>query len=180
MKSIPASPEETLNGRSNLMYTPWDLSLASVIILSALGILITEKPVHACLYFLLTLLGLATLYFRLEAPFIAAMQVLIYAGAILVIFMFVVVLFQDAHVAIDKTPAKTNQTIAGLIAGVFTAIMIFFFSLQPMERKPLAADFSTVESLGTALYSDFFFPFEVAGLLFLVAMIGAVYIGKKV
>ena len=161
------------------MYTPWDYLLASIIILSAVGILITKKPVHSCLCFLLTLLGLASLYLKLSAPFVAAMQVLIYAGAILVIFMFVVVLFQDAHVTILSTPAKTNQLIASSIACAFTLFMLYF-SMQHIERKPLTLDYGSVESLGRALYSDFFFPFEAVGLLFLVAMLGALYIGKKV
>jgi NADH-quinone oxidoreductase subunit J len=160
-------------------YTSWDFALAALIILSALGILCTKKPVHSCLCFLLTLLGVASLYLKLEAPFVAAMQVLVYAGAILVIFMFVVVLFQDAHVAIDAMAPKSNQVICIGAATCFAAFMLFL-SQTHIERPALAADYGSVESIGRALYSDFFFPFEAVGLLFLVAMIGALYIGKKV
>ena len=76
--------------------------LGFLLVLASLGVILCKKPVHSCLSFLLTLLLLAGLYLNLQAPFISAMQILVYAGAILVIFMFVIVLFQDAYLAIEE------------------------------------------------------------------------------
>jgi len=160
--------------------TQWILAI--VLIFSSLGIVLARKPVHACLSFLLTLLSLAVLYLQLSAPFIAVMQVLVYAGAILVIFMFVIVLFQDAHAQIDKVQANSAPLFLTFAAGAFLASLGFLGSrLIGIEasKDKLFEGYGSVEALGKALYVDFFFPFEAVVLLFLIAVIGALYIGKK-
>lgn len=156
--------------------------LGFVLILSSLGVILAKKPVHSALAFLLGLMTLSAIYLQLSAEFIAVMQVLVYAGAILVIFMFVIVLFQDAHHEILKFKANSNSFLL-FIAGCSFIIALAalgrgFFYLE-LEKKNLPVGFGTVQSLGHALYVDFFFPFEAVILLFLVAVIGAVYIGKK-
>jgi NADH-quinone oxidoreductase subunit J len=160
--------------------TQWILGF--VAILSSLGILVVRQPVHASLSFLLTLLSLAALYLQLSAEFIAVMQVLVYAGAILVIFVFVIVLFQDAYQQIEQfkpesSPVLLSAAIAA-VALIFALIGSRFIGLTP-TRGPLPEDFGTVHPIGQALYVDFFFPFEAIILLFLIALIGAFYIGKK-
>jgi NADH-quinone oxidoreductase subunit J len=156
--------------------------LGSLLILSSLGVLFAKKPVHSALSFLFALLMLASLYLQLSAEFIAVMQILVYAGAIMVIFMFVVVLFQDAHAQISKYHA---QSLPLLLYGTAAAFLIVFtflgmrlFDLLPATVTPVKG-FGTAESLGLLLYIDFFFPFEAVILIFLVSVIGALYIGKK-
>lgn len=156
--------------------------LGTLLILSSIGVLLFEKPVHASLSFLLTLLSLAALYLQLHAEFIGIMQILVYAGAILVIFMFVVVLFQDAHAQISLYQA---QSFPPLLIGAALAFILVFAALA-MRLKSLTPEssaspkgFGTVESIGPLLYVDFFFPFEAVVIIFLVAVIGALYIGKK-
>lgn len=154
--------------------------LGFVVILSSLGIILYKKPVHCCLSFLLTLLALAGLYLQLNAPFISAMQVLVYAGAILVIFMFVIVLFQDAHLAIKEYKAKANLIWLTSGALIFLAsIALFGYNLHTTKAEKPTIDHGSIEALGKAIYIDFFFPFEAVAMLFLVAIIGALYIGKK-
>lgn len=156
--------------------------LSGLLILSSLGVIVATKPVYSALSFLLTLLTLATLFVQLSAQFIAVMQVLVYAGAIMVIFMFVIVLFQDAHMQIAKFAAKSPPLLLLGAGGAFILSLIYLgrqlIDLKP-SKEPLPADFGTVQSLGQALYVDFFFPFEAVILLFLVAVIGALYIGRK-
>lgn len=162
---------------------PVEWILGLILLLSSLGVVLAVKPVHASLSFLLTLLTLAVFYVQLSAPFIAVMQVLVYAGAILVIFMFVVVLFQDAHAQILKLPEHSMRLLTYSSAGIFVVALIALGSkLGGVSNKPevLPAGYGTVESLGHALYVDYFFPFEAIILLFLIAVVGAVYIGKKV
>lgn len=162
--------------------------IGAVLIFSALGILLAKKPVHACLSFLLTLLALASLYLQLSAEFIAMMQILVYAGAILVIFMIVMVLFQDAHHQLAKFKAQSNPPLI-IAAGIGLPITFFFLGKYiyhigtqrySIPGQHLPTDFGTVQSLGQALYIDFFFPFEAIILLFLVAIIGSLYVAKKV
>lgn len=157
--------------------------LGALIVLSALGVIFFKKPVHACLSFLLTLLGLAGLYLQLNAPFISAMQILVYAGAILVIFMFVIVLFQDAYLTIDEHKPQSKPLwlafSGALLFGTLTFLGMCMSNLSS-QSKSLPEGYGSIEALGKAIYIDFFFPFEAVALLFLVAIIGALYIGKKV
>jgi NADH-quinone oxidoreductase subunit J len=161
-------------------YVQW--ILGALLIFSSLGVILARKPVHSSLYFLLALLALASLYLQLSAQFIAVMQILVYAGAILVIFMFVIVLFQDAHQQIAKFEAKSSRPLLFIAAGAFIISLVFLGRqlagfTAPKERLP--EGFGMAQSLGQLLYVDFFFPFEAVILLFLVALIGALYIGKK-
>lgn len=161
---------------------PWDFILGTLLILSSLGVILAQKPVHASLSFLLTLLTLATLYLQLSAEFIAVMQVLVYAGAILVIFMFVIVLFQDAHSQIDRFPAISSPPLLFIAGGGFLVTLVFlgyYLRVLPSAHKNLPDGFGSVQSIGKALYLDFFFPFEAVILLFLIAVIGALYIARK-
>ena len=162
--------------------SPAQWFLGCLLILSSLGVILAPKPVQASLSFLLTLMTLAALYLQLSAEFIAIMQVLVYAGAILVLFMFVIILFQDAHQQMDKIKAKSEfMLLFGAAAAFLLLMLIWGHRLLGLSKAlPNAPhEFGTVESLGHILYVDFFFPFEAVVLLFLVALIGAVYIGKK-
>lgn len=162
--------------------TPAQWILGIILILSALGVILAPKPVQSSLSFLLTLLTLAALYLQLSAQFIAVMQVLVYAGAILVLFMFVIILFQDAHQQIARFKAKSASFFL-FIAASFFILMLALFGSRLFHLKDAgqhaSPGFGTVESLGKALYIDFFFPFEAVVLLFLIAVVGALYIGKK-
>ena len=157
--------------------------LGFILLFSSLGVILLPKPVHASLSFLLTLLTLAVIYLQLSAEFIAVMQVLVYAGAILVIFMFVIVLFQDAYQQISKYEAKSMPLLLFVAAGAFLCMLVFLgrqFIGLPSSKEQISESFGSVEALGYALYLDFFFPFEAVILLFLIAIVGALYIGRKV
>jgi len=165
-----------------LLDNPVQLILGSIALLSAVSMLLLKKPVHACLSFLVTLLSLASLYLQLHAPFIAVMQVLVYAGAILVIFMFVIVLFQDAYLQIAESKAKSSPLLRTGAICLFIATLLFLGShleKLPFLNSPKSLDYGSANALGEALYIDFFFPFEAVGLLFLIAVVGALYIGRK-
>ncbi len=156
--------------------------LGIVMILSAVGVLAARKPVHASLAFLLTLMTLALTYINLSASFIGVMQILVYAGAILVTFIFVIVLFQDAHQQIDRNPANTPKPLIYIAAIAFIAALAAFAKVLyelPAAMPKNIPNFGNVEGLGRALYLDFFFPFEAVVFLFLVAIVGAFFIGRK-
>ncbi|MBA3957101.1 MAG: NADH-quinone oxidoreductase subunit J [Parachlamydiaceae bacterium] len=162
--------------------TPAQWILGFLLVLASLGVILARKPVHSSLSFFLTLMILAAIYLELSAQFIAVMQILVYAGAILVIFMFVIVLFQDAHEHIDRYRAQTKPflIISASVAFVLTLIVLGSKLLViPPANSEAAADFGSVESLGKLLYLDFFFPFEAVVLLFLIAIVGSLYIARK-
>lgn len=165
-----------------LLDHPLELILGLILILSSLGVILAKKPVYSCLYFLLTLMTLATIYLQLSAEFIGVMQILVYAGAILVIFMFVMILFQDANEKIKEIKSQSTPLLL-LIGGTgfLLSLVLFGKDLLHLKSTPnvVSNGFGTVQALGQALYVDFFFPFEALLLLFLIASIGALYIGKK-
>lgn len=158
-------------------------ALGIVLILSSIGVILAKKPVHSSLFFLLTLMTLAVTYLQLSASFISVMQIIVYAGAILVIFMFVVVLFQDAYLHIEEYESKSYPPFLYFAAAAFILTLILVgrhFLPFNLLNNTLPAGYGTVESLGKTLYLDFFFPFEAVILLFLVALVGALYIGRKI
>jgi NADH-quinone oxidoreductase subunit J len=156
--------------------------LGMILILSSLGMILAPKPVHASLSFLLTLMTLAILYIQLSAPFLGVMQVLIYAGAILVIFMFVMILFQDAYQNIAEYQPKSSWLFLSATSIAFMLVLLFLtrqlIHLPPFPKQ-IPEDYGSTASLGKALYLDFFFPFEAVGLIFLIAVIGALYIARR-
>lgn len=167
---------------TTLLLEPSHIILGLLLILSSIGVIVAKKPVYSSLSFLLSLLVLASLYLELSAQFIGVMQVLVYAGAILVIFMFVIVLFQDAHYEISLFKAQSSSLWIGIAALAFFSALAYFgyrlLTLQP-EKNSLPNEYGTVESLGQVLYLDFFFPFEAVILIFLIAVAGSLYIGRK-
>lgn len=165
-----------------LIAHPAQAFLGLLLIVSALGVIFFPKPVHASLSFLLTLFTLAAFYLELQAEFIAVMQILVYAGAILVIFMYVIVLFQDAHLKISAVKPQNGLWFLWLAAAIFWLTFSFLgkkFIHFSASKASLPNDFGSVESVGEALYRNFFFPFEAVIVLFLVAIIGSVYIARK-
>ncbi|HRD55347.1 MAG TPA: NADH-quinone oxidoreductase subunit J [Parachlamydiaceae bacterium] len=159
-----------------------EVFLGSLLILSSILTVSLKNPVHASLTFLAALLTLATVYIERSAEFIGIMQVLVYAGAILIIFMFVIIMFQDAHEKLNEFKPKTGKSFVLTAAGMFLAATLYLLkSFLQVSDKPteLKNGFGTVQNLGQALYLDFFFPFESVVFLFLVAIIGAFYMGKK-
>lgn len=156
--------------------------LAFVLVFSSLGVILAKHPVFSCLSFLLTLLTLAAFYLQLSAQFIAVMQVLVYAGAILVLFMFVIVLFQDAYQQIANFKEESSRFLLAAGGAAFVVALAFLgwnlLTMLPL-RQGVPEDFGTVQALGMALYVDFFFPFEAVIFLFLIAAVGVLYIGKR-
>lgn len=156
--------------------------LGVLLILSSLGVIAARKPIYASLSFLLSLIILATFYLQLSAEFIAVMQILVYAGAILVIFVFVMVLFQDVHQQIEQYASKSQPLLMfAAISAFLIALIVFGKSLMHHlpPKNELVEGFGSVQGLGQALFLDFFFPFEAVILLFLVAVVGSLYIAKR-
>lgn len=149
---------------------------ATVMVLSALRMITVRNPVHAALFLVLTFFTSAGLWLLLEAEFLAIALVLVYVGAVMVLFLFVVMML-DINVA-----RMREGFIRFLPVGVFVAFIMVVemalvvgsrvFDVQQPERAP--PDFSNTEALGKVLYTDYIYPFEIAGVILLVAIIAAI------
>ena len=148
----------------------------------ALGVVISRNLIHAALFLVVTLFGVAGYFVLLEAPFLAAVQVLVYVGAIAVIVIFAVMLTRS--IAGTNQMVRTNQWIAAAITGVALLVTIGFTLLNQFGgvSEPLAdVPENSVELLGTLLVDPraFVLPFEVASVLLLTALIGSVVVARE-
>lgn len=157
--------------------------LGAVSVGSALIMVTRRSPVIAALYLILNFFALGGLYLTLHAQFIAFIQILVYAGAIMVLFLFVIMLLNlgDEQKLTEKISSK-KIIAAGLSFGVLMELVyVFGFSRAslPPSQFEKAVDIGTVEYIGMQLFTTFLFPFEVTSILLLVAIVGAVVLAKK-
>ena len=149
------------------------------------GILvITRKnPVHSALALIVTLLAQASIYLMLYAPFVAAVQIILYAGGIMVLFLFVIMLVSIERA--QKERQFNSQWVVGTIAAIalgalFVSVYVKGKNLFPSHPMRMSAmEPANTQSVATLLYGPYMFAFEIASLLLLVAIIGAVVMAKK-
>jgi NADH-quinone oxidoreductase subunit J len=157
--------------------------IAGLCIALALGVIFNTSPVGSAMCLIAMMLGLAGIFVLLQAHFVAILQVIIYAGAIMVLFMFVIMLLNLKEAASADWVTRSNNLFISIMTGVL-AIGILYKILDvifmPELNSPatLPDSFGTVATIGEALFTDFVLPFEVASLLLLAAMIGAVVLAK--
>ncbi len=157
---------------------------ASIAIVAALGMVVLRNAVHSALSLAVVFVALAALYVLLNAPFIAAAQVMIYAGAILILFVFVIMLLSP-RVDQGAGALKWQRPLAALCGLVFAVelAIVAASALLPTERGPFTperlAEIGDVQAVGALLFTDFLLPFEITSLLLLVAMVGVIVLAKK-
>jgi NADH-quinone oxidoreductase subunit J len=157
---------------------------AVVALASALNILLQRNPLYSALSLIGTLLALSVLYVTVHAQFIAAVQIVVYAGAIMVLFIFVIMLL---NVPKDQ-PLIEKQKWLRYLAIPFAGVMIaeIFYVLRPIRLSALpqpAANpdqaVGTTWSIGTSLFTDYLLPFEVTSVLILMAVVGAMVLARR-
>ncbi|MBI3014000.1 MAG: NADH-quinone oxidoreductase subunit J [Candidatus Tectomicrobia bacterium] len=152
-------------------------------VISALLVISRRNVMHCALFLVLTFFFVAAIFVLLKAEFLAAVQVLVYAGAIMVLFTFVIFLVHIPRTEkIRQTFRQKNLALAlGLLLGLEVAYILYGTMAAPASL-PAAAPVGAVgntESFGVALFTRFLFPFEVVSVLLLAAMIGAIVLAKK-
>ena len=153
--------------------------LGVLAILSALMVVFTKNPVHSILYLVLTFFAIAGEYVLLNAQFLAIVNIIVYAGAIMVLFLFVVMLL-NLNQETEPHKSMLRKLIAVVAAGLLMIVLVGSLKgVDNMSIKPFSQNTGLIENLGTVLFKDFLLPFEVSAVLFLAAMVGAVMLGKK-
>jgi NADH-quinone oxidoreductase subunit J len=139
-----------------------------------------RNPIHSAISMLVAFLGLAVIYLKLGAPFLAAMHVLVYTGAILVLFLFVIMMLnlKPDELGVEY-PLKIRLVIAGLCGGLFALIALPLAQDHRELPKQMPAAYGTVETVGTALFSDYALAFELISVLIMVAVFAAVLLAKR-
>jgi NADH-quinone oxidoreductase subunit J len=156
--------------------------LTALTLLSALMTIIAKNPIHSVLYLVFTFFCISGHYVLLNAQFLMAVNIIVYAGAIMVLFLFVIMMLDLRK---NMPDSKTNLTkLAGAILGG-TLLVIFIGTMRKasFNQATILENYTSqtgmVESLGKILYRDYILPFELVSVLFFVAMVGAVMLGKR-
>ena len=160
--------------------------ICSVIVLSgALGVLIARNPVHAALFLVETLFGIAVLFIMLDATFLAAVQVVVYAGAIVILFLFVIMLL-----GVDKAEDLGIEPISGQrpltiiigtsILGLVLTTLLISVNGPTGTLAPVPEPTTNTKNLGETLFTDHLFAVELTALLLTVAVVGAVSLARRI
>jgi NADH-quinone oxidoreductase subunit J len=159
---------------------------AVIVIAGAFGVVFARNPVHSALSLVGTLFGVAVLFVAQEAHFLAAVQVMVYAGAIVVLFLFVIML-----VGVDREEDPANEPLRGqrpLAIGFGLLIALFILVIGGRANWATGAQSArgvargpgeNVEKLGRSLFTDFLLPFEVTAVLLVIAVVGAVVLARR-
>ena len=159
--------------------------LSTLILGFAVLVVSTRNTVHAVLYLVLNFLAVAALYVLLTAQFLAVIQVLVYAGGIVVLYLFVVMLVNlkrpaEAHEDVHRR-SKLGFGLAGAVLAELVAITLYGYALPaaPVAAAVTLPVSGNTEQVGWMLYTSYLIPFEIASMLLLVAMIGAIVLAKR-
>jgi NADH-quinone oxidoreductase subunit J len=159
--------------------------LAGIIVLTSILVVALRNPVYSALSLLIMFFHVAGLYVTLHAEFVAAVQIIVYAGAILVLYLFVVMLLN-----LHREDRYHAQLPVAVLLGVTVLTEVVLLLLQrggsassdlaaPADPAAAAPAIGNTEAIGEVLYSTYVFPFEVASLILLVAMVGAIILAKR-
>ena len=175
--------EGTGCGKMNPVATTFFFYFLSIMaVASAIAVITRKNAVHAALSLIVTLVSLAGLYLMLYAPFVAGVQIVLYAGGIMVLFLFVIML-----VNLDQNIREiqfNKQWMVGLISALALGGLLLFVIRQgsaifPITQSATLPEGQNTQQIGLALYGQYMLPFEIASLLLLVAIVGAVVMAKK-
>ena len=155
--------------------------IACLTIISALFVVLNRNPVYSAVMLVFCFFSLAALYVLLEAYFVAVLEIIVYAGAIMVLFLFVIMLIN-----VGKEIAATSIIVK---AKVLPFVLVVLFSLniillilwrnEELHQSNTISSVGSITAIGQALFTKYLLPFEIASLLLLVALIGTVYLAKK-
>lgn len=156
--------------------------LSALAVFSAIMVLISKNPVHSVLWLVATFFAISGHYILLNAQFLAIVNMIVYAGAIMVLFLFVIMLM---NLNVENEPQKNLwMKLAGVISGGCFLMVLVSLVRQATDMNGKVAmttegNIGLIKNLGKVLFSDYVVPFEITSVLFLSAMVGAIVIGKK-
>ncbi len=151
----------------------------------AAGVVLFRKPVYAALSLVLTLFAVAVFFVLQNAHFLAAVQVIVYAGAIVVLFLFVIMLLGIDQEDVLDEPFKAQRPLAILFGGGLLAALLLLAGILEPTGAPAArgsateGDVSNVERVATSLFTDFLWPFEITSALLVIAVVGAIVLARR-
>jgi NADH-quinone oxidoreductase subunit J len=160
------------------METVLFILFGAIAVCGAIMVVTRKHPMASALYLILTLFAVAALFVLRQAHFLAAIQVIIYAGAVVVLFIFVIMLINVPEDRLPVERATTMRVLGVLAAGFFILESAVLARRYSMPIGPVA-EVGTVETVGRALFTDYLLAFEITSVLLLAAVIGAIALAKR-
>jgi NADH:ubiquinone oxidoreductase subunit 6 (subunit J) len=151
--------------------------LAAVLLASALAVVLTKNLFHSVLYLALALVGTAGIFLTLDAEFLAAVQILLYAGGVVTIAVFAIVV-TERLVGDRITQTSRHLVSGGIIAGGLLVVLVRFIGYVPLPPARPRVDGDLTLAIGRAVLSQWVLSFELLGVLFLAALLGALYFAR--
>jgi NADH-quinone oxidoreductase subunit J len=154
-------------------------ALSAIAVGCALGVILSRNPVNSVMFLIATFFAISGHYILMNAQFLAIVNVIVYAGAIMVLFLFVIMLM---NLNADVEPQKGQLVqLAGVVSGgiLFLVVLAAIKTAKAEAIDTTSTDIGLIGNLGKVLFTKYVLPFEISSVLFLSAMIGAVVIGKK-
>jgi len=160
------------------METVLFILFGAIAVCGAVMVVTRKSPMASALYLILTLFAVAALFVLRQAHFLAAVQVIVYAGAVVVLFVFVIMLINVPEDRLPVERATTTRVLGVLAAGFFILETAVLARRSSMPIGP-AAEVGTIETVGRALFTDYLLAFEITSVLLLAAVIGAIALAKR-
>ncbi|MDA8180193.1 MAG: NADH-quinone oxidoreductase subunit J [Deltaproteobacteria bacterium] len=160
------------------METVLFILFGAIAVCGAIMVVTRKHPMASALYLILTLFAVAALFVLRQAHFLAAVQVIVYAGAVVVLFVFVIMLINVPENRLPVERATTMRVLGVLAAGIFILESAVLSRRFWMPKGPAMA-VGTVETVGRALFTDYLLAFEITSVLLLAAVIGAIALAKR-
>ncbi len=160
------------------------MGLALVAAVAAVLVIVQRHAVYSALFLIITMGALAGIYILLEAHFVWVIQVIVYAGAIMVLFLFVIMLLdirreQDPWASPGRGRIVAAVLLSLVLLGELLMVVAQRLVLGPGGGSPVTGDFGTTHTVGRLLFTEYLFPFEITSVILLVAMVGAMVLAKK-
>jgi NADH-quinone oxidoreductase subunit J len=152
-------------------------AFAAILVFAALRVITARNPVHAALYLVLSFFSAAAIWLLLQAEFLAITLVLVYVGAVMVLFLFVVMMIDFDLEKIRQgfwANLRVAAPVGGLIIFEMAAILIRSFNVPESAVAPLPTDYNNTKALGRLIYTDYVYAFEIAALILLLAIVAAI------
>jgi NADH-quinone oxidoreductase subunit J len=152
---------------------------ACLALAGGIGVIASRQPVHSALSLLMVLAALAVTYLLLAAQFIAVLQVIVYAGAIVVLFLFVIMLLHARRGEGSREKLPRQRAAAIVLGAVYLVVLAVAVLAATGPFAQVEPDFGTAQRVGQSLFGTYVLPFELASIILLVGMIAAVVLGRR-
>ena len=159
-------------------------ALSTVLLAAAIGVITARNPVYAALFLILAFVASAVLWLLLEAEFLAIVLVLVYVGAVMVLFLFVVMML-DINVTTMREGFLRYAPVGAIVAGIIVLELAYVIGFRSdglpvgAQLVPRDGSYSSTEELGKVLYTQYLYPFELAGMLLLLAIVAAILLTMR-